>query len=425
MKLENARGTRDYLPEEKIARDRIVDTLRNVFETFGYSPLETPALERFDVLSSKYAGGSEILKETFKLIDQGKRELGMRYDLTVPLSRVVGQNPNLKFPFKRYQIEKVWRDGPVGPGRYREFLQADVDIIGVKNVAAEAELIEIALVAFERLGLDIVVKFNNRKILNAILDFAGVPQEKHDATILTIDKLDKIGKDELKKELEQAVRLDEGQVKKLLELIIQPGKNEQKVVALRLKLKGAEAEEAIKEIEDLLAIADFENVIFDVSLARGLSYYTGTVFEAVLNDNKIKSSVAGGGRYDRMIGALLGQAREYPAVGISFGVDRIFAALDKGEKDKTVTKIFVIPIKTYKESLEITRKLREAGIKADMDMQGKGPSRNLDYANSLGIPYALFVGGQEIQEKKFKLKDMKSGKEELLGINEVIDRLKS
>ena len=319
----------------------------------------------------------------------------------------------------------MWRDGPVGPGRYREFLQADVDIIGVKNVAAEAELIEIALVAFERLGLDIVVKFNNRKILNAILDFAGVPQEKHDATILTIDKLDKIGKDELKKELEQAVRLDEGQVKKLLELIIQPGKNEQKVVALRLKLKGAEAEEAIKEIEDLLAIADFENVIFDVSLARGLSYYTGTVFEAVLNDNKIKSSVAGGGRYDRMIGALLGQAREYPAVGISFGVDRIFAALDKGEKDKTVTKIFVIPIKTYKESLEITRKLREAGIKADMDMQGKGPSRNLDYANSLGIPYALFVGGQEIQEKKFKLKDMKSGKEELLGINEVIDRLKS
>ena len=424
MKLENARGTRDFLPEEKIRREQIISILKESFELFGYSPLETPALERFDVLSSKYAGGSEILKETFRLTDQGKRELGMRYDLTVPLSRVVGQNPNLKLPFKRYQIEKVWRDGPVSLGRYREFLQADIDIIGVKSMSADAEMIEIAQKVFENLRMDITIKVNSRKILNAIIDYAEIPEEKKVDVIIAIDKMNKVGIEGVEKELEETLGIPEDKIEKIISVISIKGKNEQKIVALKLKLKGQDAEEGLNEIEELLNYADFENLIFDVSLARGLSYYTGTIFEVMPNKGPIKSSVAGGGRYDKMISLLLDQKTEYPAVGISFGVDRLLDAVPALENKKTVAKIFIIPIQAYKESLDIARRLRSAGIKCDIDLQGKGPSRNLNYANSLGFEYVLFIGETEIKQNKFKLKNMKSGEEKLLFVNDIIDELK-
>lgn len=431
MNLENARGTRDFLPEEKIARKKVVNTLIEVFELFGYPPLETPAIEKFEVLSSKYTGGAEILKETFKLIDQGKRELGLRYDLTVPLARVVGQNPNLKMPFKRYQIEKVWRDGPVNLGRYREFLQADADVVGIKDVTADVEMIEIAETIFEKFRVETVFRINNRKILNAMLDYAGIKKEKQLDAILVIDKLDKIGIEGVEKELKENVKLSDEQVAKIAEVISITGKNEQKIITLKMKLVGREAEEGIKEIDDMLSImADneiFSNVIFDVSLARGLSYYTGPIFEVTAENSKIKSSLMGGGRYDRMIASLLDRKDDIPAVGMSFGVDRILDVLmelGKMEKEKTVTQIYVVPIKTYRQSMEIAEKLRKAGIKCDMDMQGKGPSRNLDYANSLSMPFVLFVGEAELKQNKFNLRDMKTGKEEMLSVNEIINRLK-
>jgi len=427
MKLENARGTRDFLPEDKIQRDKIVNTLREIFETFGYSPLETPVLERFDVLSSKYTGGAEILKETFKLTDQGKRELGLRYDLTVPLARVIGQNPNLKMPFKRYQIDKVWRDGPINLGRYREFLQTDVDVVGIKNINAEVELIEITRGFFQAIRLDVLIKINSRKILNGILEFAGIEKEKQLDATLIIDKLDKIGLDAVKQELRQVARLDEQQVKKISEIFSISGKNEQKIISLKMKLKEGEAQEGLKEIDDMLTLLsgdEFDNVIFDPSLARGLAYYTGAVFEVVPVDNKIKSTVAGGGRYDKMIASLLEREGDIPAVGISFGVDRIIDALELKADAKTVTKIFVIPIKTYEQSLEIARRLRKAGIKTDIDMQGRGPSKNLDYANALGIPHVLIIGETELKQNKFKLKDMKTGKEELLSMADIVQKMK-
>src|SRR3989344_2904730 len=193
MKLQLPKGTRDLKPEEAIVRNKIVSALKEVFELYGYNPLETPAFERFDILASKYAGGDEILKETFKLKDQGNRELGLRYDLTVPLARYVGTNPNIKLPFKRYQIGEVFRDGPVASARYRQFLQCDVDVVGSSSIAAEAELINLIYTAFSKLGIEVVIKFNSRKLLNDILDYIGIEKSKQELAILSIDKMEKLG----------------------------------------------------------------------------------------------------------------------------------------------------------------------------------------------------------------------------------------
>ena len=184
MELQNAKGTKDIPPEEKIIKQKIVDTLKEVFELYGFNPIETPLLERYETIAAKYAGGAEILKETFKLKDQGKRELALRYDLTVPFSRFVGMNPNLKMPFKRYQIGRVFRDGPIKLGRYREFWQCDVDVVGTKSMKADAECLSIAKEAFKRLNLNVIIKVNNRKILDSMLEYAGVPKGKRTTTIL-------------------------------------------------------------------------------------------------------------------------------------------------------------------------------------------------------------------------------------------------
>jgi len=188
MPLQLPKGTRDLKPEEAIVRNKIVDTLRNTFKIYGYSPLETPAFERYDILASKYAGGNEILKETFKFNDQGKRELGLRYDLTVPMCRFIAMNPIIKLPFKRYAIGEVFRDGPVEKSRYREFTQCDVDVVGIKGMQADAEIIALIQRAFKKLGFDVVVKVNNRKLLNELLINAGVKNEKLEAATKRIEK---------------------------------------------------------------------------------------------------------------------------------------------------------------------------------------------------------------------------------------------
>src|SRR3989344_4040684 len=422
MELQLPKGTRDFSPEEKILRDRVVNTLKEVFELYGYAPLETPILERFDVLASKYAGGSEILKETFRLKDQGDRELGLRYDLTVPMCRYIAMNPTMKMPFKRYQIGEVFRDGPVASARYRQFTQCDVDVIGSSSMATDAEIVSLIFIAFSKLDLEVNVKINSRKLLNDILDYCGVEKEKQEAIILSIDKLDKFGADVVKNELKQQ-RLEEKKISTVLSLIAINGSNEEKTSQLKKFLKDSEG---LKEIEEVISYLKGINLEadFDVSLARGLSYYTGTVFEAILKNSSIKSSVVGGGRYDRMIGNFLGK-EGYPAVGISFGVDRIYDALMEKEQmmKKTNTKIYIIPIKTISESIKIAMQLRDAGIKTDIDLNDKGPSRNLEYANSLGIPYVLFVGKKELQENKLKLRDMESGKEEMVDIKNIIELL--
>ncbi|MBI2650713.1 histidine--tRNA ligase [Candidatus Woesearchaeota archaeon] len=423
MNLQIPKGTRDFSPEEKIVRDKVVSTLKEVFELYGYAPLDTPILERFDVLSSKYAGGAEILKETFKLKDQGDRELGLRYDLTVPLSRYVGMNPTIKMPFKRYQIGEVFRDGPVASARYRQFLQCDVDVVGSSSMAIDAEIIALIYVAFCKLDFEIVIKVNNRKLLNDVLDYCGIEKNRQENVILSIDKLEKLGINVVRNELKEQ-KIDDSKSNKIIDILNIKGSNEQKISQLKKILKNSEG---LNDIEQLLAYLrnlDFE-ADFDVSLARGLAYYTGTVIEAFLKNSSVKSSVCAGGRYDNMIGAFLGKGN-YPAVGVSFGVDRVYDALIEKQKtrQKTNTKVYIIPIKTLNESMKIAQQLRDAGINTDIDSMDKGPSKNLEYANSLGIPFVVFVGKKELGENKVKLRDMKSGKEELMEVDEVVKKLR-
>ncbi len=420
MKLQNARGTRDFPPEQAIARQKLANSLKYVFELYGYTPLETPLLERYDVLASKYAGGDEILKETFKLKDQGKRELGLRYELTVPMCRFIAMNPNMKLPFKRYQIGEVFRDGPIKLGRYRQFTQCDIDVVGVKGMAADTEIISMVQTAFTELRLDVTIKVNSRKIMKGIIDAAGIKTEKAIDAILAIDKLEKVGIKDVEAELREK-GISEKSIKDAMELISIKGSNEDKLSLLKEKVNSKEGIEGLNEMQQLFELlTDRTNVEFSPSLARGLSYYTGTVFETFLNDSEIKSAVAGGGRYDEMIGKFLGSNKEYPAVGISFGLDVILDALKmKGlESSKTPAKVFVIPIKNLGEAMKIAEKLREKGVNTDIDLMGRNVGKNLEYASSMGIPYAIFAGEQELKQGKVKLRNMTNGEEKVVTVEE-------
>ena len=419
MKLQLPKGTRDFKPEEMIVMKKIVNTLKEIFEIYGYSPMETPSFERFDILSSKSAGGSEILKETFKFKDQGKRDLALRYDLTVPMCRFVGMNPNLKMPFKRYLVGEVFRDGPVESARYRQFTQCDVDVVGCSDMSADAEIISLTSRAFKKLGFDFIIKVNNRKLLNDVLKYCNVNENKIEDVILSIDKLEKFGLEAVKKELKEK-NINEKIINNIIKIINTKGSNKEKLNKLKKIIKQSDG---LKEIVDLLNYLKILNinVDFDISLARGLAYYTGTVFEGIAKNSKVKGSLCGGGRYDKMIGDFLGKGN-YPAVGISFGLDRIYDAyIEKNkEEQKTVTQVYIIPINTFNESLKIAEELRNEGVKVDIDLAGKGPSKNLKYANSLSIPYVLFIGEEELKQNKVKLKDMNTGKEELLTAKELI-----
>jgi len=420
------KGVRDFLPEEKIVRDKIIDILKKSFELYGYNPLETPALERIEILASKYAGGEEILKEIFKLKDQGGRDLGLRYDLTVPFARVIAMNPNLKMPFKRYQIDRVWRDGPIKLGRYREFYQADVDVVGIKSVGIEAEILALTKFVFDKLNFDVVIEVNNRKLLNKLIEFSGVKNDRADDVILSLDKLKKMGEGEVVKEL-QAKGIDRKTIDKLMKLISISGENGEILNELEKNLGKCEG---IDELKELLKLAKEFGVEIEITptLARGLSYYTGTVYEVYLKKSQIKSSIAAGGRFDKMVGLLLERNEEFPAVGISFGIDVIADAIKlegKIKSRKSVVDVYVVPIgDVMPKAISLLQALRREGIKADMDLMGKGVTKNLSFANSYGIRYAIFLGENELKEKKVKLRDMEKGEEKLLSVDEVVKILK-
>ncbi|MBD3361805.1 histidine--tRNA ligase [Candidatus Woesearchaeota archaeon] len=427
MKLERAKGTRDFPPEDKIIRNQVVEKLTRVFEKYGYSPFETPIIERFDVLAAKGGAGqeSDVMKEVFKLTDQGGRKLGLRFELTLSFARYIGMNPNTKMPFKRYEIGPVFRDGPIKLGRYRQFWQCDVDVVGTKNKLADAELMLLALDCFKELGLDAYLQINNRKILKGLVEYAGIPAKKADTVMIIIDKLEKYGKTQVLKELEEKGITNE-QATKLLGVMNIQGNNEAKIKSLKGMITNKIGIEGLKEIEEMLTYLPNKNIEFNPSLARGLGYYTGPIFEGFLRKSKITSSICGGGRYDQMISSLLGSKTEYPATGISFGLDVITDAmkLSKKEIKKTVTQVYVIPIGVQKKGLEIAQKLRTKGINADVDIIGRGISKNLNYANSLNIPYVIFAGENELKQKKVKLKNMQTGKEEMVGIDSVWKKVK-
>ncbi|MEK6932624.1 MAG: histidine--tRNA ligase [Nanoarchaeota archaeon] len=412
--IQLARGVKDIEVEEKIQVNRVIKIITEVFEKYGFNPLQTPILERYETLAAKYAGGSEILKETFKLNDQGSRDLALRYDLTVPLARYVAMNSNLRMPFKRYEIGEVFRDGPIKAGRYREFTQCDADTIGSSNMLSDAELLAIASEVFSKLDLKFVIRVNNRKILDAILGAYNIPEDKRETVTLSIDKLEKIEVSGVKKELQ-----DKGfkNIDKLLNLIFTNDLNDIKKV-----IKNQDGINEIKEVLKYCKLLNVKNVKFDASLARGLSYYTGTIFEIYLKNSEITSSVAAGGRYDDMIGNFIGN-RKLPAVGISFGISVIKDAL-KNKYGKTVSQFYIIPINALEDSLKILQKLRDNNLKVDIDLNSRGISKNLEYANSLEVPYVILIGKEELKQNKVKLRDMKTGKEKLIPVTELILKFK-
>lgn len=428
--MELAKGVRDFPPEEKILRDKIINTIKEVFELYGYSPIELPILERYETLAAKYAAGeeSDAMKEIFITEDNGKRKLGLRFDLTVPFSRFMAMNPELKMPFKKYVTGQVFRDGPLKKGRYREFQQFDPDIVGCSDVIADAETMAVMEDVFSRLGFDIVIEFNSRKILMGILEDLKIPQKKQEAAIVSIDKLKKIGEKGVKEEL-ISNGFDQKTSDSIISLIRTGKNNKDTLDNLKENIKSDVGKEGVKEIEDLLNYAKsygLKHILFLPSLARGLAYYTGPIYEVFLKGSEITSSAAGGGRYDELIGKLQGTDKIIPATGCSFGIEVIVEALKEKQKleEKSVTKVYVIPIKARDECIPIVQKLRKAGIKTDYDMMERGISKNLDFANAYGIPYVIFVGKKELEEGKVKLRDMKKGTEEMFTLENAIKKLR-
>ncbi len=444
MTTQPAKGVRDIPPEEKALKNKVVATLQRVFEIYGFAPLETPILQRYETLAAKFAAGeaSDALKETFKLTDQGGRELGLRFDLTVPLAAYIAQNPTLKMPFKRYEMGQVFRDGPIKAGRLRQFWQCDVDIVGSDSLLADAEILAVVDTAFKKLGLDIVIKVNSRKILNGILEQAGIAEKERDSAIIALDKLDKIGKEGVSKELGER-GYSARQIDDLFSLV----KENITLAELKKKLTSKEGIEGIVQLEELFSYLKAMNVrsaVFDVSLARGLAYYTGAVFEAYLKKGKtipkITSSVAAGGRWDNMIGSYLGGSsgggsRVVPALGVAFGLEPIMDTLKLEGKvpAQPPAQIYVIPIGTgltdtgdtvLNQSLVLTQQLREQGISTSMCLGKKGVSKNLEYASVLGFPYVAIIGEDELKRNKVKLRDMQTGGEGMLSVKDIVKKIK-
>lgn len=427
LKLRNAKGTKDYLPEEQRIRREIVRNLESTFEKYGYQPLETPILNNFEVLASKYAGGAEILKEVYNFKNQGDKELGLRYDLTVPFAKVIGMNSNVRIPFKRYEIGKVFRDGPVKLGRYREFTQCDVDLVGVDSMIAEAELMSMAVKAFKEMDLDVYISYNNRKLLTGVLEVLGVEQESVKDVILTLDKLLKITREEMEEELfeKKVSRITIEKIFMFLDMnkenflsFVEENVNRSKTLAEGFK-EFSELECYLKEL------GIDENVRFNSVLARGLDIYTGTVFEVFLKNGSFSSSLAAGGRFNEIIGGFLNNGKIYPAVGISFGLDTIFTAFEVGKKVREIIPydLFIIPINTNLKALKLANELREEGLRVDCEMVNRRFKKSLDYANKNKIPYVIVFGESEIETQKVRLKNMFESTEEEISISEISTKI--
>jgi len=407
--LQTIRGMRDLDPQLARKKNFVLAICKETFEKYGFKPLETPAVEYLELLTKKGSAGEEIEKEIYSFEDKSGRKLGLRFDLTVPMSRYVASNPTLRLPFKRYQIGSVYRYDRPQEKRYREFTQADIDIVGSNSIIAEFEIIAVVIEICQKLELkNFYIKINSRKLLEEIAKCCNIPNDKIKECFRCIDKLDKIGWEGVEKEL-KAYSLET----KICEVV----KNNNFESTIKMIEKNKGNEDCIKELKELFELLKKfsldKYVKLDLSLARGLEYYTAIVFEVVADG----PSIAGGGRYDRLIGTY--GSKDIPAVGISFGVDRVIDNMKKGFG--TESKILIIPanetIKT--QALEFVQKLRENNIASEIDLMNRNISKNLDYANKEGIPFVIVLGDKELKEKKFSLKDMKTGKETLLKLDEI------
>ncbi len=399
---------RDFMPETMGARNRVISVVETVFRKYGYEPLETPALESMDVLNMKV--GEDTGKQIYR-VEDGK--LGMRFDLTVPLARLVAGNPSIPKPFKRYCIGKVWRREEPQKGRFREFLQADVDVVGSPRMECEAELIACACECLKELGFsDFTVRINNRKIMDAIVKKLGVKAQP-EAVFRALDKLGKIGEGGVEQELE-GIGVGKKEKDELIGFVSEKGSDEQ--ITTKMEKYSAEGAGELKEILRLCGIYGVGNVSVDMSLMRGLDYYTGPVFEISAGEGV--GSIAGGGRYDNLISSYGGG--EVPAVGISLGIERIMALLEgKGGKGASLD-VYVAAVKPefYGKSVEAAKKLRGEGLSIQVDVMGRNLRKQLEYANSKGVRFAAIIGQKEAEAGKVTLRNLANGDEKLVSIQE-------
>jgi histidyl-tRNA synthetase len=446
------KGTRDFSPVEMVRRNIIFDTVKSVFQLYGYQPIETPAMENLSTLMGKY--GEEGDKLLFKILNSGDylgkipshlwrdqnplqneitviiSEKGLRYDLTVPFARFVVQHLNeITFPFKRYQIQPVWRADKPQKGRYREFFQCDVDVIGSTSLLNEVELALIINDVFKKLGVRNTIKINNRKVLFGIAEYIG-ETEKFTAITVAIDKLDKIGIEKVTEELAIA-GLSSQSIELLKQLLEFKGSNLEKIEFLQKTLGGTDSGETGTEemsfiLNQLKELELSSSIEFDLTLARGLNYYTGAIFEVVAKDVKI-GSICGGGRYDDLTGifGLPGVS----GVGVSFGADRIYDVmleldLFPAETSATTQVLFVnFGEKEQKYCLPLVSRLRSAGINAELFPDQAKMKKQMSYANSKKIPYVVLVGENEMNSGTLTLKDMSSGEQILLTMDALIKKV--
>ncbi len=419
MDLNPPKGFRDLMPNEALMMEEVCSKIAEVFRLFGFCTIDTPMLERLDILRAKDAIGEEgkLIYE----IDNG--ELGLRYDKTVSLARFFANNRNLPLPFKRYSIGKSWRREEPQKLRYREIMQADIDILGGENVYADAEVIAAASSALEALGLKYIVKINDRRILDASMEKSGVPKEKRGEVLHAIDKLDKIGLEEVSNLVIEVVGKDKAGA--LLNMLALKGSNDEKVGYVTDSVDSGVG----KQFAELLGIISGYGlkgkVEVDFSTVRGIDYYTATAFEFWVERDDIRSAIGGGGRYDRLIGMYGG--REINATGTALGIDRILDVLEFSKSAKhTYARCVVCTIKpaNFAYALKVSKSFRDAGINTELNVSNRNIANQLDYANSLNIRFAAIVGDTEQKDGMVKIRDMVSGSESVLEIDDAIALMK-
>lgn len=443
------KGTRDFSPVEMVKRNFIFDTIKDVFKRFGYLPIETPSMENLSTLMGKY--GEEGDKLLFKILNSGDylskvksnlsevqsnkltteiSEKGLRYDLTVPFARFVVQHrSDITFPFKRYQIQPVWRADRPQKGRYREFYQCDVDVIGSDSLLNEVELIQIIDKVFEKLNIKADIKLNNRKILLGIAETIGAPDKFIDITV-AIDKLDKIGLEKVNEEL-LSKGISQDAIKKLKPIFDLSGTNDEKLQSLKEIVKDSET--GLKGVEEVRTVLNYFNTLslnidleLDLTLARGLNYYTGAIFEVKAKDVEI-GSICGGGRYDDLTGIF--GLKDVSGVGVSFGADRIYDVMEQldifPKEIVASTKVMFVNFGEKEElyCLPLLQALREAAINAEIFPESAKMKKQMTYANNKNIPYVILVGNNEMQKGILTVKDMISGEQNELTFDELIKKL--
>ena len=447
MKCSIPKGTRDFLPIEMARRNYIFDTIRQVFKAFAFEPIETPSLENLSTLMGKY--GEEGDKLLFKVLNSGDFmkdvdfnqdyhkvapqicERGLRYDLTVPFARFVVQHRDqITFPFRRYQLQPVWRADRPQKGRYREFYQCDADMIGSPSLLNELELVQMIDLVFQRLGIEVTVKINNRKILAGIADLIGAPDKLVDITV-AIDKLDKIGLDNVRAELRER-GLEEQQIAALDPIFNLSGTATEKLAQLQsLFANNATGLKGVEEMQTLFSLIEAVkpqcHIELDLTLARGLNYYTGAIFEVKAHNVSI-GSICGGGRYDNLTG-IFGMP-DVSGVGISFGADRIYDVLTEldafpvelGQSARALIINFGDQEQAY--CLQLANELRQASVSTLYYPESAKMKKQMEFASKKGVPYVLFVGETEVANHTVTVKEMASGQQNTVPLDQVVDLLK-